>query len=217
MRIAYWVTKATNTYTEYVIIIAFRLHQWLRERASLSCYSSLPVLFNPLNAKLNHICHLLALLGSHHILHVSSIRVKYIKNIFCVRLIIYCFILVYLCTWMWRHVVRTVHRSQYVIGSIAGNSRSQIETLLRHLPRRTDEKHGRTSGQHIFRLEFERGISQTQIRSLTTTPSCSVHDLCHKNINFVSVTAIISERFWHLSGTFDFQLQIAGELRQVRW
>jgi hypothetical protein len=32
--------------------------------------------FNPLNAELNPICHLLALLGAHHILHVSGIRVK---------------------------------------------------------------------------------------------------------------------------------------------
>jgi hypothetical protein len=32
-------------------------------------------LFNPLNAELNRICHLLALLA-HHILHVSRIRVK---------------------------------------------------------------------------------------------------------------------------------------------
>jgi hypothetical protein len=31
---------------------------------------------NPLNAKLNPICHLLALLGAHHILHVNRIRVK---------------------------------------------------------------------------------------------------------------------------------------------
>ena len=31
---------------------------------------------NPLNAQLNPICHLLALLGAHHILHVSRIRVK---------------------------------------------------------------------------------------------------------------------------------------------
>jgi len=29
---------------------------------------------NPLNAELNPICHLLALLGAHHILHVSRIR-----------------------------------------------------------------------------------------------------------------------------------------------
>jgi hypothetical protein len=32
--------------------------------------------FNPLNAELNFICHLLALLGAHHILHVSRIRVN---------------------------------------------------------------------------------------------------------------------------------------------
>jgi hypothetical protein len=34
------------------------------------------VLFNPLNAELNLICHLLALLGAHPILHVSRVRVK---------------------------------------------------------------------------------------------------------------------------------------------
>ena len=33
-------------------------------------------MFNPLNAELNPICHLLALLGAHHILHVSRIRVN---------------------------------------------------------------------------------------------------------------------------------------------
>jgi len=32
--------------------------------------------FNPLNAKLNPIYHLLALLEAHHILHVSGVRVK---------------------------------------------------------------------------------------------------------------------------------------------
>jgi len=35
------------------------------------------VLFNPLNAEFNPICHLLALLGAHHILHVSRVRVKH--------------------------------------------------------------------------------------------------------------------------------------------
>ena len=33
-------------------------------------------LINPLNAELNPICHLLALLGAHHILHVSGLRVN---------------------------------------------------------------------------------------------------------------------------------------------
>ena len=34
------------------------------------------LIINPLNAELNPICHLLALLGAHHILHVSGIRVN---------------------------------------------------------------------------------------------------------------------------------------------
>jgi hypothetical protein len=32
--------------------------------------------FKPLNAELNTVCHLLALLEAHHILHVSRIRLK---------------------------------------------------------------------------------------------------------------------------------------------
>ena len=31
---------------------------------------------NPLNAELNPICHLLALAGAHHFVHVSRVRVK---------------------------------------------------------------------------------------------------------------------------------------------
>jgi hypothetical protein len=31
------------------------------------------LIFTPFNAELNPICHLLALLGAHHILHVSSV------------------------------------------------------------------------------------------------------------------------------------------------
>jgi hypothetical protein len=33
-------------------------------------------IFIPLKAELNSICHLLTLLGAHHILHVSRIRVN---------------------------------------------------------------------------------------------------------------------------------------------
>ena len=36
----------------------------------------LDICFNPLNPELNPICYLLALLGAHHFLHVSRIRVK---------------------------------------------------------------------------------------------------------------------------------------------
>jgi hypothetical protein len=35
MRIACWIPKATNAHSEYVILIAFPLQQWLHERASL--------------------------------------------------------------------------------------------------------------------------------------------------------------------------------------
>jgi hypothetical protein len=38
------------------------------------------VVFNPLSAELNPVCHLPALLGAHHILHVSRIRVKQLKT-----------------------------------------------------------------------------------------------------------------------------------------
>jgi len=33
MRIAYWLPKDTNTHSEYVIIIAIPLQQWIHERA----------------------------------------------------------------------------------------------------------------------------------------------------------------------------------------
>jgi len=36
----------------------------------------LKALFNPLNAVLNHLFHLLALLGAHHIFHISGLSVN---------------------------------------------------------------------------------------------------------------------------------------------
>ena len=38
MRIACWITKATNTPSEYVIFIVFPLQQWLHERTSMLRY-----------------------------------------------------------------------------------------------------------------------------------------------------------------------------------
>ena len=35
MRIAYWITKATNTHSQCVILIAFPLQTWLQERSSM--------------------------------------------------------------------------------------------------------------------------------------------------------------------------------------
>jgi len=45
---------------------------------SSPCPHILQIHINPLNAELNPICHFLALLGAHHILHVSGLRVNII-------------------------------------------------------------------------------------------------------------------------------------------
>jgi hypothetical protein len=53
MRFACWITKATDTHSEYVILIAFQRQQWLRERASmlrlyvhcLSCFQRITEFF----------------------------------------------------------------------------------------------------------------------------------------------------------------------------
>ena len=51
---------------------------WIKSlRCRWQCAFSCTMEFlNPLNPELNPICHLLALLGAHHFLHVSRIRVK---------------------------------------------------------------------------------------------------------------------------------------------
>jgi len=35
MRLVFWINKATNTHSEYVILTVFPLQQWLHERASM--------------------------------------------------------------------------------------------------------------------------------------------------------------------------------------
>ena len=39
MRTARWITKATDTHSEYVVLTAFPLQQWLHERASMLRYT----------------------------------------------------------------------------------------------------------------------------------------------------------------------------------
>ena len=55
-------------------------------------------LFNPLNAELNPICHLLALLGVHHFLHVSRIRVNLIVSI----IVGFLTLTNHLSLWLWK-------------------------------------------------------------------------------------------------------------------
>ena len=66
--------------------------------------------FNPLNAELNPICHLLALLGAHPILHVSGIRVKQ-------------FVLWYIVL----HAGENLHKIQYTLALV----KNEIFSLLK--------------------------------------------------------------------------------------
>jgi len=43
--IAYWIPKATNTHSEYVLIIAFPLQQWLQECTTALHRTILPILY----------------------------------------------------------------------------------------------------------------------------------------------------------------------------
>ena len=51
MRLAWWITKATDTHSEYVILNTFPLEQWLHERTSLLRYSTWHVVLQ--------LCHLI--------------------------------------------------------------------------------------------------------------------------------------------------------------
>ena len=65
--------------TEWCVIQSFPTHcPWLihTSRRYVPLFWATDSAFNPLNADLNPICCLLALLGAHHFLHVSRIRVK---------------------------------------------------------------------------------------------------------------------------------------------
>jgi hypothetical protein len=44
VRILYWIPKATDTHSQCVILIAFPLQQWLRERSSMLCYTCIACL-----------------------------------------------------------------------------------------------------------------------------------------------------------------------------
>ena len=46
MRIACWITKATDTHSGYVILTAFPLQQWLNERPSLLRYTYIVCVVN---------------------------------------------------------------------------------------------------------------------------------------------------------------------------
>jgi hypothetical protein len=69
-------TRISNKkfYTLTLTLLTWR--KWLAPNNAFIWQMEFNWVFNPLNAELNPICYLLALLGAHHFLHVSRIRVK---------------------------------------------------------------------------------------------------------------------------------------------
>ena len=47
MRSACWITKVTDTHSEYVILVAFQRQQWSRERAAMLRYTYVACLVLP--------------------------------------------------------------------------------------------------------------------------------------------------------------------------
>ena len=66
-------TKLRIFNTNVKAVLHYNCETW---KNSKSITAKLLVFINPLNAELNPICHLLALLGAHDIFHVSRIRVN---------------------------------------------------------------------------------------------------------------------------------------------
>jgi hypothetical protein len=76
----WYITEAVKQVTQDMLQqICKEWNYWdIAEQASRHVLNTW-ISFNPLNAELNPICHLLTLLGAHHILHVSRIRVNFPK------------------------------------------------------------------------------------------------------------------------------------------
>ena len=102
-----WVFKTSGPCSQSLIQSVTELHDIKNERIEFNnisskinrmtnfvylsaCNTHINLFINPLYAALNPICHLLALLGAHHILHVSRIRVNTRHWIFRLALVAFC-------------------------------------------------------------------------------------------------------------------------------
>ena len=95
----YYKVKVKSSGEKAVLIIDHSDRKYIRQMLpypKLTIGFMKHVFINPLNAELNPICCLLALLGAHHFLHVSRIRVKSLT----LRLLMsYIYIYIYIYIW----------------------------------------------------------------------------------------------------------------------
>ena len=95
MEISVERTLAYNTIKFYLIHVKI-LHDIVYRKAEYEIIGTREGI-NPLNPELNPICYLLALLGAHHLLHVSRIRVKLLTfRLLMSYIYIYIYIYIYM-------------------------------------------------------------------------------------------------------------------------
>jgi hypothetical protein len=92
VHIACWLPKSANTHSEYVILTAFPLQEWLHEHASILCCTFIACLVNhscrgtascSLLASLINLIHLLAVLACYRTVVLSIAWVTFNRKIEC--------------------------------------------------------------------------------------------------------------------------------------
>ena len=104
-RVPWWrlvsaVVSLSSHIAHSIVRICFHFNHWNCEPKCDSVnLHAVPLNINPLNAKLSPICHLLALVWAHRILHISRVRVKKNNNIGVLVELLYssCLINVLIC------------------------------------------------------------------------------------------------------------------------
>jgi len=93
-KISYWIFLVVYDY-DNIITESLQTNSWNRppRRTKMCLVLTRNSHINPLKPELNPICYLLALLGAHHFLHVSRIRVKLLTFR---RLMSYIYIYIYI-------------------------------------------------------------------------------------------------------------------------
>ena len=142
-----------------------------------STASILQTIINPLNAELNPICYLLALLGAHHFLHVSRIRVKSLTP----RLL-----MSYVYIYIYGAPILDVSRSHTTQHSRQDSSGRLISSSQRPLPDNT--RHSRQTNIHAT------GGIRTQDLSRRAALPLACWDLgfeSHRGHGYLSVVSVV--------------------------
>jgi hypothetical protein len=98
--------QQTACHDLYVEMLHIEGTKTLKYRKIQQADTLLKLLFSPLNAELNPICHLLALLGSATIVVVSRLRVNYNCCIICINCECFCFKYSHLCLLLYPLIIK---------------------------------------------------------------------------------------------------------------